>query len=102
MQGAHYAEGSGRWPRRALPGDGSGAGRALHGCNGSVGWGELTAASRARARTEAAPPRDKGRGRPGSGAERSRGARGGPSSPISGHSPYVRVTPSTVISDMSG
>jgi hypothetical protein len=47
------------------------------------GWGELTAVSRARARKEVAPPRDNGRGRPGSGAERSPGARGGASaSPI--------------------
>jgi hypothetical protein len=42
-------------------------------------WGELAAVSRARARKEAAPPRNWGRGRPGSGAERWPGARGGAS-----------------------
>ncbi|MEY9841314.1 hypothetical protein ABH941_006591 [Streptacidiphilus sp. EB103A] len=46
------------------------AGVALHGCNGSVWWGVLGAVSRARARTEAASPRDKGRGWGRSGAER--------------------------------
>ncbi|MEY9838641.1 hypothetical protein ABH941_003886 [Streptacidiphilus sp. EB103A] len=59
---------------------------APHPCNGSVRWGELRAVSRARAWKEAAPSastscrgypmRDNGRGRPGSGAECSPGARG--------------------------
>ena len=102
MQGTNYAEGSGKWLGRALPGAGSGGGQTPHVCNGSVGWGELAAVSRARARKEAASPRDKGRGWPRSGAERAAGARGGPGSPISGHSTYVRVTPSTGMSDMSG
>ncbi|MEY9842455.1 hypothetical protein ABH941_007742 [Streptacidiphilus sp. EB103A] len=51
------------------PGQSSGAG-ALHACNGSVWWGELAAASRARARKEGASRQRQGRGRLGSGAER--------------------------------
>ena len=49
-------------------------GSALHGCNGSVWRGVLRTVSRARARTEAASPRDKGRGRPGPARSVRRGA----------------------------
>jgi hypothetical protein len=49
---------------------------APHTCNGSVQWGELSAVSRAPARKESGSAARQGRGRPGSGAKRSPGARG--------------------------
>ena len=64
--------------------------------------GGLPAVSRARARKDAASPRDKGRGWPRSGAKRTAGARGGPSSPIWGHSGYFGVTRPTGLSDIPG